>query len=313
MAVELWTEKYRPRTLDEYVWRDAEMRKKIEEELAEGALPHLLFAGVPGTGKTSLAYLLLKQLGIPSGDIQYINATRERKIEDIQERIISFVGTWALGPSGIKYIILDEADAMSPLAQRLLRGEMETYHRECRFILTCNYPKKLIPAIHSRVQTFNFSVLDRDEFTVRVGQVLTDERVQFEVGDLLALVDHTYPDLRKALNLAQQSTTQGVLHPPKVEAAAEKDYLVEMAGLFRDGRTVEARKLIIAQATVEEYPEIYRFLYQNLDLWGATEDQQDNALLVIRKALVNHTIAADSEINLAACLVELKMIYEGKL
>lgn len=313
MAVELWTEKYRPATLDEYVWRDSAMRVKIEEMLAERALPHLLFAGVPGTGKTSLAYLLLKQMGIPSGDIQYINATRERKIEDIQERIISFVGTWALGETGIKYIILDEADAMSPLAQRLLRGEMETYHRECRFILTCNYPTKIIPAIHSRVQTFQFSVLDRDDYTARVGEVLVKENVQFEVDDLFALVDITYPDLRKALNLAQQSVQAGVLTPPKAEGAATKDYLLEMASLFKAGRTNEARKLIIAQAQVEEYPEIYRFLYRNLDLWGDTEDQQDNALLVIRKGLVNHSIAADSEINLSATLVELKMIYQGKL
>lgn len=313
MSVNLWTETYRPKTLDEYVWRDADMRRKIEEMLKEGALPHLLFAGVPGTGKTSLAYLLLRQMGIPSGDIQYINATRERKIEDIQERIISFVGTWALGETGIKYIILDEADAMSPLAQRLLRGEMETYHAECRFILTCNYPAKIIPAIHSRVQAYTFSVLDRDDFTARVGEVLVNEEVAFKVDDLLALVDVTYPDLRKALNLAQQSVTQGTLHPPKTDAGAVKDYLIEMAGLFRAGRTTEARKLIIAQAQIEEYVDIYRFLYKNLDLWGESEEKQDNALLVIRKGLVNHSIAADPEINLSACLIELKMVLNGDL
>lgn len=313
MSVELWTEKYRPKTFDEYVWRDAAMRAKFEQMVADRAMPHLLLEGVAGTGKTSLAYLMLNQIGIPKGDILYINATRERKIEDIQTKIIGFVGSWALGDTGIKYIILDEADAMSPLAQRLLRGEMETYHRECRFILTCNYAAKIIPAVHSRCQTFTFKTLDRDDFVARVGEILVTENVAFTVENLLALVEATYPDMRKCINLAQQSVLDGTLQEPRVEQAAAKDYLVEMANLFRAGRTNEARKLIIAQAQFEEYPDIYRFLYRNLEFWGTTEDQQDNALLIIRKGLVNHTIAADPEINLAAVLVELKMNAAGVL
>lgn len=313
MAVDLWTEKFRPSTFDQYVWRDAAMRAKFEQMVAERAMPHLLLEGVAGTGKTSLAYLMLNQIGIPKGDILYINATRERKIEDIQTKIIGFVGSWALGDTGIKYIILDEADAMSPLAQRLLRGEMETYHRECRFILTCNYAAKIIPAVHSRCQTFTFKTLDRDDFVARVGEILVTENVAFTVENLLALVEATYPDMRKCINLAQQSVLDGTLQEPRVEQAAAKDYLVEMANLFRAGRTNEARKLIIAQAQFEEYPDIYRFLYRNLEFWGTTEDQQDNALLIIRKGLVNHTIAADPEINLAAVLVELKMNAAGAL
>ncbi|RYD47071.1 MAG: AAA family ATPase, partial [Verrucomicrobiaceae bacterium] len=270
-----------------------------------------LLEGVPGTGKTSLAYLMLNQIGIPSGDILYINATRERKIEDIQTKIIGFVGSWALGPTGIKYIILDEADAMSPLAQRLLRGEMETYHRECRFILTCNYAVKIIPAVHSRCQTYTFRTLDRDDFTARIGEILMRESVAFEIDDLLKLVELSYPDMRKCINLAQEATLNRVLQTPREEAAATKDYLVEMVNLFKSGRTNDARKLIITQAQVEEYPDIYRFLYQNLQFWGQTEDQQDNALLIIRKGLVNHGLIADPEINLSATLVELKMNAQG--
>lgn len=308
----LWTEAYRPQTLDEYVWRDPTMRRKIEEMLAERVLPHLLFAGSPGTGKTSLAHLLLRQIGVPAGDILVINATRERKIEDIQTKIVGFVGSWALGETGVKYVILDEADAMSPLAQRLLRGEMETYHRECRFILTVNYPDKIIPAVHSRCQTFSFSALDRDEFTVRVGQVLRDEGATFSLDDLLTLVDATYPDLRKALNLAQQSVVDGVLNPPAADEGAVKDYLLEMVAMFQAGRTNDARRLIVAQATVEQYPDIYRFLYRNLDLWGDTLDQQDDALLVIRQGLVNHALVADPEINLSATLVQLRRISEAR-
>lgn len=346
MSVELWTEKYRPKTFDEYVWRDSAMRKKCEEFVRERATPHLLLEGVAGTGKTSLAYLLLDQIGIPKGDILYINATRERKIEDIQAKIIGFVGTWALGETGIKYIILDEADAMSPLAQRLLRGEMETYHRECRFILTCNYAAKIIPAVHSRCQTFTFKTLDHNAFIDRLVDVLSKENIELHEEDnaanLLKIVDMTFPDLRKAINLAQQCSfveiyatpvglcgvnsinveagteasherTMRKIMAPNTEEKGTKDYLLEMASQFKAGRTVDARKLVVSQAQVEDYPEIYRFLYQNLEFWGDTEDKQDNALLAIRKALVNHSIAADPEINLAACMVELKMISNGTL
>lgn len=134
---DMWVEKYRPKTLDEYVWRDPAQRAKAEEWINSGVLPHLMLSGVSGTGKTSLAELLLRMLGIPSGDILKINASRERKVEDIQSKIINFVSTWALGPTGVKYILLDEADSMSSLAQRLLRGEMENYSDVCRFIITC--------------------------------------------------------------------------------------------------------------------------------------------------------------------------------
>ncbi|RYZ69153.1 MAG: AAA family ATPase, partial [Proteobacteria bacterium] len=343
MSVKLWTEAYRPNTFDEYVWRDSSMRQKCQEWVQARAMPHLLLEGVAGTGKTSLAYLMLNQIGIGSGDILHINASRERKIEDIQSKIIGFVGSWALNDTGIKYVVLDEADKMSPLAQGLLRGEMETYHRECRFILTCNYASKIIEPVHSRCQTFSFRTLDRDDFTARVGEILVSEQVDFEVEDLLTLVEQTYPDLRKAINLAQQSSyisydclgdtsyeemgnttwdelskgpiTTGSgkqirarLHKPKADESGIKDYMLEMTNLFRAGRTNEARKLIIAQAQAEEYIDIYRYLYRNLDIWGDSEDIQDNVLLAIRKGLVNHSVAADQELNLAATFVECKLI-----
>lgn len=302
---ELWTEKYRPKTLDEYVWRDATQRAKVEEWLKDGVLPHLMLSGAAGTGKTSLAELLLRVLAIPQGDILRINASKERKVEDIQSRIVNFVSTWALGPTGVKYVLLDEADAMSPMAQRLLRGEMETYADVCRFLLTNNYPQKIIPALHSRCQGFQFEAIDRDDFTARIGEILVKEDVAFEIEDLLAHVAATYPDLRKCINNVQQATRGGALHPPSADSDGGKDYLVEMASLFKAGKTLAARKLITEQAQVEEYPDIYRWLYRNLDLWGATEDERDDALLVIRRGLVNHGLVCDPEINLAACIVEL--------
>lgn len=306
MAVELWVEKYRPKTLDEYVWRDPKQRTKVEEWLAEGALPHLGFFGVQGTGKTSLALLLMRLLGIPSGDIREVNATKQRKTDDLQEKIESFVGTWALNASGIKYIILNEADRMSPLAQDFLRDEMEKYSDVCRFILTANNPARITKPLHSRIQGFTFKTLDRDDFTSRLGEILVKENVEFEVEPLLEIVEITYPDLRKAINLAQQSVSGGVLHAPVEEdSTSTQDYLLEMANLFRAGRTLEARKLVVEHANADEYPDIFRFFYRNLDLWGDTEEQMDQALLVIRKGLYQHAFVADPEINLAATMVEL--------
>jgi replication factor C small subunit len=314
MSVELWVEKYRPNTLDEYVWKDITQRKKVEEWIAAGALPHLLLSGIQGTGKTSLAKLMLKQLSIPRGDILEKNASRERKIDDLQDAIVNFASTWALNDTGFKYVLLDEADSLSPLAQRFLRGEMEKFHESCRFILTCNHPQRIAPAIHSRVQEMKFSALDRDDFVARVGEVLVTEDVEFTVEDLLGYVDITYPDLRKCVGMVQQHTQAGKLAPPpsKEEQTDGKDYLLEMAGMFQQKRFLEARKLIVGQAQLEEYPDIYRYLYRNLELWGSTQEQQDDALIIIRRALVNHGIIADPEINLAACFVELTHVAQGK-
>lgn len=308
MSRKLWTEEYRPTTLDEYVWRDQRQRQEVEKWLADGALPHLLFSGIQGTGKTSLALLLLKLLGIPKSDICIIYASRERKIEVVQERVSNFVGQWALGPSGIKYVVMDEADALSPLAQKFLRSEMEVNADICRFILTCNYPKKIIPAISSRIQGFHFEALEHEDYVARAGEILMKENVEFDVDNLMEYANATYPDLRKLLNNLQQHSNDGVLAPYSADEIVAKDYLFEMADLFKQKQFLAARKLIVEQAQLDEYDDIYRFLYKNLNLWGSTESQQDEALLVIREGLVHHGVIADAELNLSATLVKLSRI-----
>jgi replication factor C small subunit len=299
----LWTEAYRPQTLEEYVWRDPAQREQVEQWLKNGALPHLLLSGVQGSGKTSLALMMLKLLNVNKGDILEINASRERNADVVQDKIVNFVSTWPLGD--FKYVLLDEADSMSPLAQRILRGEMEKYHDTARFILTCNYPNKIIPAIHSRCQGFHFEALDVSEFMVRIGTILATENIEFDIETMEEYVDMTHPDLRKCINLLQQNVRDGKLQSPQKADSGGKDYMLEMANLFASGKYTEARKLVVAQAQPEEYNDIYRFMYQNLQFWGNTEEQQNDALLVIRKGLVNHSLVADIEINLAATIVEL--------
>lgn len=309
---ELWVTKYCPKTLDEYVWKDDDLRSKVDQWLKEGSMPHLLLAGPPGTGKTSLANLLLSLLGIPRGDILYINASRERKVDDIQSKIGGFVGTWALGDSGIKYVLLDEADAISPLAQKMLRGDMVDHANECRFILTANYPKKIIEALHSRCQSFTFTALDRAEYITRVGVILGSEGVDFDVDVLMAYADIAYPDLRKAINLVQKRTIAGKLMPPEKEDESTKDYLVDMVTMFAEKKFSDARKLIVSQAQPEEYPDIFRWLYRNVEVFGSTEDQQNRALMALGTAVYRHALVSDTEINLSATLAELTMIAEGR-
>ena len=306
----LWVEKYRPSQLSEYVWRDAGQRQQVEKWLKDGALPHLLLSGSAGVGKTSLAEMMLKVLGIQSGDILKINASRERKIDEVIPRILNFCTTWALGD--MKYVLLDEVDQFTAHSQRALRGEMEQYHESVRFILTCNYPNKVIPALHSRCQGFHIEGLDLSEFTNRVADILIHENIRLEteddVGVLNTYVEQTYPDLRKCINLLQQNCRDGVLHAPVATENSGKDYLYEMANLFKSGRVTEARKLVVAQAPADEYEEIYRFMYKNLELWGDDEAQQNEALVIIRDGLVSHGLVADIEINLAATMAKLCMI-----
>jgi len=306
MKHELWILKYRPRSLEEYVWQDREMRKTIEGWLALGALPHCLLSGHPGSGKTSLVLLLLDLLEIPQEDVLRVNASRERKIEDLQDKIIGFIDAWAFNPSGLKYIFLDEADKLSGLAQGLLRNEMETYEN-CRFLMTCNEPRKIIPALHSRLQEIKFNTLNKNAFIMRASDVLDREQIRYEPETLLGYVEQLYPDLRKCIGTLQLYCRDGILlSPPEIETTI--DYLPTVIDLFKSGRHLDARRLLINKADPDDYIGIYRSFYQHLDWFGTTEAQQDRALLAICKGMLNHNQAADQEINLAALLAELSLI-----
>jgi replication factor C small subunit len=305
---ELWVEKYRPDNVDEYVWADKDQKSMIKSWISDQYIPHLLLAGQAGAGKTTLAKILVKELKIDPAEFLHINASRDNNVEVLRNKITNFCSTMAMGP--FKVVLMDEADYITQPAQAILRGMMEQYHEGVRFILTCNYPNKIIPALHSRLQTVTFKTLDQVEFTVRLGQIIATEGVEFDMETLDTYVKACYPDLRKAINTVQMRSTSGRLEAPKVEDT-ESDYKIAMVDLFRQGRIREARNLIIKQISLEEYEDMFRFMYRNLDLWGNDVDTQDSALLLIRKGLVNHSMAADPEINLSATFVELERLTRG--
>ena len=169
----LWVEKYRPNTLDGYVFRDSNQRQQIESWVKEKTIPHLLFSGNAGIGKTTLAKILLNLLEVNDLDVLEVNASRVNSVDDVRNKITNFVQMIPFGD--FKVVLLDEADYLSHNAQAALRGVMEEYHTTSRFILTCNYPNKVIPALHSRCQGFHIEKVDVTEFTARVATILVEE------------------------------------------------------------------------------------------------------------------------------------------
>ena len=302
---ELWVEKYRPNSIDTYVFRDDNQKKQVAGWKEDGALPHLLFSGAPGTGKTTLAKVLLQELDVDSMDILEINASNENSVDTIRSKITNFSSTMPFGD--MKYVLLDEADYITPNGQAALRGVMETYHTSCRFILTCNYPQRIIPALHSRCQGFHIEKLDINEFTARIATICIEEGVEMNIETLDTYVQATYPDLRKAINLTQQNVVDNVLQKPQDGDGNTSDWMLSAIELFKAGKYKEARTMIVSQARPEEYEEVYKFMYRNLQLWGDTEQKQDQAIVIIRNGIAKSVAVADPEINLAATLVELEM------
>ena len=301
---ELWVEKYRPKKVEDYVFRDNAQHKQVESWIKEGSIPHLLLSGAAGIGKTTLARVLCKELNIEEFDVLEINASRENNVETVRDKIINFVQMIPFGP--FKVVLLDEADYLTPNAQAILRGVMETYSSTSRFILTCNYPNRIIPALHSRCQGYHVEKTDQTEFTARVATILMTEDVEFDLDTLDTYVKSTYPDLRKCINIVQQNVTEdNTLATPTSGDSGGADYKIAMVELFKKGKIQEARKLLCGKARPEEMEDIYRWMYDNLELFGDSDEKKDQALLVIKQGLVDHTLIADAEINLAATLVKL--------
>ena len=300
---ELWVEKYRPKTVDGYVFRDDNQRKQITTWIKDKSIPHLLLSGSPGIGKTTLAKMLISEIGVGEYDVLEMNASRERGIKEVQERITNFVSMIPFGP--FKVVLLDEADYLTPEAQAALRGVMEEYSSTSRFILTCNHPNKVIPAIHSRCQSMHFTSIDQTEFTARVATILVEENIDFDLDTLDTYVKTTYPDLRKCINFVQQNVQDEKLLSGNNSDAGQADYKIAMVELFKQRKLQEARKLICSSARPEELGGVFRWMYDNIELFGVDEETRDSALLIIKQGLVDHSLIADPEINLSATLVKL--------
>jgi DNA polymerase III delta prime subunit len=301
---ELWVEKYRPNTVDGYVFVDQSQREQVQQWIRDGSIPHLMLSGSAGTGKTTLAKLLINELGVDEYDVMWANGSKEaRKIEWV-DKLIGFCQTMPFGK--FKVVLIDEADYMNKdSVQPALRNLMEDYSQTVRFILTCNYPHKIIAPIHSRCQGFHIVKTDHVEFTARVATVLLEENVAFDMDVLDSYVKATYPDLRKCLNLVQLNSQTSELKQPSAADKSARDWRLECVDLFKRGKVRDARAVLCQNSNPEEAEDVFRWMYDNLDLWGDTPERQDQAIVIIRNGLVNNNSVADVEINLSATLIEL--------
>ena len=295
----LWVEKYRPETLDTYIGND-HLKSKVKVYLESGDLPHLLLYGKAGTGKTTLAKILMKQIEC---DYLYINASDVRRVDELIPKVRNFAST--VGFKDKKIIILDEVDYISGHSQAALRNLMETFSRHCRFILTCNYVERIIDPIQSRCQSFQIIPPSRSEVAQRMVQILKEEDVVYELDDLKILINSGYPDIRRVINSAQRQSIDGKLMVDK-QSIVENDYKLKLLEILETQDKKSAFKNIrqlVADSKITDFADLFRLLYDEVDSYG--KGHVAECILVIAKYELSDGQVVDKEINAMAMLIEL--------
>ena len=296
----LWVEKYRPSKLDEYVGNE-HLKTKVADYLQSGDVPHLLFFGKAGTGKTTLAKLIVNTIDC---DHIIINASDENNVDTVRTKVKGFAST--IGFRNSKIVILDEFDYMTPNAQAILRNLMETFSKHCRFILTCNYVEKVIDPIQSRCQTFQIVPPTKKDVAVQISQILGKENVKFELKDLVPIIDSSYPDIRKIINTCQLNSSKGEL---KVDVSniLSSDIKIKIVDLLKGNDDKRNKYMKIRQAVadsrIQDFSELYGYLYEKISEYAG--DNTSNVILTLSEGQYKDAMVVDKEICFMATIIQI--------
>ena len=300
----LWVERYRPTDLETYIGNE-QLKQKVEVYLESGDIPHLMLFGKAGTGKTTLAKLLVKNIDC---DHLYINASDVRRVDDLIPKVRTFSST--IGFKDMKVIILDEVDYISPHSQAALRNLMETFSKHCRFILTCNFVERIIDPIQSRCQVFQIIPPSKNDVAKHLHNVLVKEDVEYNIEDLKMLVNSGYPDIRRVINGAQRQSVGGKLTIDK-QSIVENDYKMKLLDILKTQDRKKAFKNIrqlMADSKVTDFADLFRLLYDEVDSYGSGKIA--DCILIIAKYELSDAQVVDKEINAMAMLIEILMVIK---
>jgi len=296
----LWVEKYRPSKLVDYVGNE-HLKLKVENYLETGEIPHLLLYGKAGTGKTTLAKLIIKSIEC---DYMIINASDENNVETVRNKVKNFASSMGFKP--FKIIILDEFDYMTPGAQAILRNLMETFSAHCRFILTCNYVEKVIAPIQSRCQSFQIVPPTKKDVAMQISKILKSEEIEFEVKDLVPIIDAAYPDIRKIINTCQLNSIKGKLKVD-VQNLLENDYKIKIIEILSSKDDKRNKYMKVRQALIDskvtDFTDLYTMLYDKVDEYGG--ENTANVILLLGDGVSKSAVAIDKEIIAAATLIQI--------
>lgn len=296
----LWVEAYRPSKLEDYVGNE-HLKTKVQTYIENGDVPHLLLYGKAGTGKTTLAKLIVNSINC---DFMIINASDENNVDTVRNKVKNFAST--IGFKNIKVIILDEFDYMTPNAQAILRNLMETFSKHCRFILTCNYVEKVIEPIQSRCQTFQIVPPTKKDVAIQISKILKSEDIRFEPKDLVPIIDAGYPDIRKIINTCQLNSNKGVLHID-TKNLLENDYKMKILDLLKSSDDKRNRYMKLRQTLIDsrvtDFSDLFTLLYDKVDEYAPNNTA--NIVLALSQGQTAHFQSIDKEIAMAATLIDI--------
>ena len=295
----LFVEKYRPVSLENYIGNQ-HLKTKVSKYINTGDIPHLLLHGKAGTGKTTLAKLLVSNIDC---DQMYINASDENNVETVRNKVKVFASS--VGFKDLKVIILDECDFLTPNAQAALRNLMETFSKHCRFILTCNYVERIIDPIQSRCQSYQIIPPSKKEVAIHTSNILNTEGITYDNNDIVAMVNSGYPDIRRIINAVQRNIVDNNL-VVDTESMVQNDYKLQVLEILQtQDKKLAFKNLrqLLADSQIRDYADLFRLLYDEIDSYGKGHIAE--VILTIAKYELSDAQVVDKEINAMAMLIEI--------